>query len=71
MFNNKKKRNIHNRVMEVIETKIAEAQKKHDIRVTELTEECNRAIQELDAKLENDKTMLEDSIVQDIIGKVI
>lgn len=51
---------IGKRVMEIIKTRIETAQKKYD-----------EGVKELEAKLEDDKNLLADKHVSDILGKVL
>lgn len=65
------KKNIRNRVMEVVEKKIEAAQNRHDSEAENLTNEYNRKMAELDAQLDHDRTKLEETIVNEILSKII
>lgn len=65
------KKNIRNRVMEVVEQKIQAAQARHDSEAERITNEYNRKMAELDAQLDNDRTNLEETIVNEILAKIL
>ena len=60
-----------NWLMEVVEKKIEAAQNRHDSEAENLTNEYNRKMAELDAQLDHDRTKLEETIVNEILSKII
>lgn len=68
LFNNK---NIRNRVMQVVELRIAEAQKKHDAELELLIKDRDNQILEAHEQFNADKQDLEEEIVKEVLGKVL
>jgi hypothetical protein len=57
--------------MEIIELRIADAQKKHDNELLLLVEERDNEIMKANEQFEDDKADLEETIVKEVLGKVI
>lgn len=71
LFSTGAKKNIRNRVMEVVEQKIEAAQARHDSEAERLTSDYNRKMAELDTQLDNDRANLEETIVNEILAKIL
>lgn len=63
--------NIRKAVMTVIDKRIDEAQQKHDVELEKLTQDRNRKIAQADVEYDNGKVNLENTIVQEVLGKVL
>jgi hypothetical protein len=65
------KGNIRKAVMAVVNKRIEEAQRKHDTELVKLNDERLQKIAQADVEYDNKKVYLEETIVQEVLGKIL
>lgn len=62
---------IEKRVMEVVRTKIAAAEKAHEEQCKDIDVQCDTEIERIEGRRESDKTKAADKFVNDLLGKFL
>lgn len=63
--------NIRKAVMAVVDKRIEDAQLKHDTELVKLNEQRLEKIAQADVEYDNGKVQLEDTIVKEVLGKIL